>query len=134
MRLVWKESRNCIIKLQNLTVTSMIKEKETHFEEKNPLFYNTKHYHGKKAQKTLLFFKNTCWEDCQMILPLTKNYFCMYNYSVNSCKLRKVQCKAMQGWTFWGHTIPMRLCALIYNSNCQFSRWAVIFSWYLTKF
>ena len=44
------------------------KEKKAHFEEKSTKkhFSTTKkHYDEKKAQKTLLFFKSTCWEDCK---------------------------------------------------------------------
>ena len=45
----------------------MIKKK-THFEKRKALkkhFSTTKKHHDKKKHKgTLLFFKNTCWEDC----------------------------------------------------------------------
>ena len=61
-----KKHGNWHIKMQNSALASMIEKKTTHFEEKKPLktlFHNKKTLPWKKAQKTLLFFKNTRCED-----------------------------------------------------------------------
>ena len=50
-------------KLQNEQIIFPIIIKKSHFDEKKTTFPGKKHHSGKKAQKTLLFFRNTRWED-----------------------------------------------------------------------
>ena len=57
------EPRNCNIKLQNLTFTSMIKKTKHILKEKKALktlFHNKKNTTMKKKHKKHSFFKNTC--------------------------------------------------------------------------
>ena len=62
-----KKPRNFNIKLQNSTLTSIIKKKKCILREKGTknTFPQQKNTTMKKAQKNL-FFKNTCREDCNI--------------------------------------------------------------------
>ena len=73
MRLVPKKNhRDWYIKLQNLALASMIKEKNHILKKKKALktlFHKKKNTTIRKAQKHF-FLKNTCWEDCFILFSL----------------------------------------------------------------